>query len=160
VSPVLLARPETRVRLEAPAVSPEPVEGRWRGETDGEVRIEIDGGREVVVPRERVLRAEISTGRHRNAIWGAVVGMAVAGIPSAIYWHRECEGSCRTPALTGFLVGGSLYGALPGALVGALIRTRRWEVWTGFGRGDASVAPTVGVRWLIPRASPSPAPRR
>ena len=160
VTPLLLARPETRVRLDAPEASPDPVEGRWLGEEGEDIRIRTEQGREVLVPRGQVHRAEISTGRRRNAIWGAVIGMAAIGIPSAIWWSRECEvGSCSTPGLTGFIVGG-LYGAIPGAVIGALIRTRRWELWAGFDRAPASVSPSVGLRWIIPRQRPSPALRR
>ncbi|MBT8337174.1 MAG: hypothetical protein KJO11_11260 [Gemmatimonadetes bacterium] len=160
VTPLLLVRPETRVRLDAPAASPDPIEGRWLGEEGGDIRIGTEEGHEFVVARSQVRRAEISTERRRNALWGAVIGMVATGIPSAIYWSRECEGSCRAPAVSGFLLGGGLYGALPGAVIGALIRTRRWELWTGFDRASASPSPAVGIRWVIPRRTPSAEPRR
>lgn len=126
---VRLDRAGTVVRVHAPAVSPAPVEGRVLGLRDGAVLVVgTDAGAEVDVPRSAIDRLEFSTGKRGHPWWGVVVGAIATGIPGAIYWSRECEGSCRVPGLEGFAMGALYYGVLPGFIVGSLIRTHDWQV--------------------------------
>ena len=59
-------------------------------------------------------------GLSRGSRIGALSGGLVVGVYTAVYWNRECEGSCNSPALTGFLMGAGV-GALTGAIVGGLV---------------------------------------
>ncbi len=125
---VRLDRAGTLARIYADTGSA-PVEGRVQHlRADDMLVVRIATGAEVEVPRHTINRIEFSTGRRRHAWQGALIGAVAMGIPGAIYWSQECEGSCRLPGLEGFAIGALYYGVVPGFVIGSLIRTRSWRV--------------------------------
>jgi hypothetical protein len=133
---VRLDRAGTLVRVYSGARSTEPaftstavpVEGNvQRLRADGVLVIRTSGGVDVEVPKAGIQRVEFSTGKRGHPWWGVVIGAVVGGVPGAVYWSRECEGSCRLPGLEGFALGALYWGVVPGFVVGSLVRTHRWQ---------------------------------
>lgn len=180
---VRLDRAGTRVRVQAPSLGAEPVEGAVQGWVGDRLVVRTGTGADVEIPRDAIARLEFSTGRHGHPWWGVVIGTFAAGIPAAVWWNRECEGSCRLPALEGFALGALYFGVVPGFVVGSLVRTRNWRmlplVYLDGARLHLGPAPTggwsAGIRVPVggrprgaggpalrppPPSAPSEAPRR
>lgn len=129
LSEVRLQRAGTIVRVHAVDIEPAPVEGVVRElRADDVLIIRTPDFKDLEIPRHRIERLEFSTGRRGHPWWGTVIGALAMGIPGAIYWNRECEGSCRYPALEGFALGALYFGVVPGFIIGSLVRTRDWRL--------------------------------
>lgn len=126
---VRLDRAGTLVRVQAPALGAEAVEGAVQGWAGDRLVVRTGSGAEVEIPRDGIEHLEFSTGRHGHPWWGVVIGAFATGIPAAVWWNRECEGSCRLPALEGFAMGALTFGVVPGFVVGSLVRTRNWRMF-------------------------------
>ena len=125
---VRLDRAGTLTRLYTAPGAP-PIEGMvQRLRADDLLVVRIAAGADTEVALSSIDRIEFSTGKRRHGLQGALIGAVAMGIPGALYWSRECEGSCRLPGLEGFAIGALYYGVVPGFVIGSLIRTRRWRV--------------------------------
>lgn len=128
LSEVRLDRAGTTVRIYRSDDDPTPLEGSVvRLRNDEVLVVRSPESVEVEVPRDDIRRLEFSTGRHGHPWWGTVIGAFAAGIPGAIYWNRECEGSCDYRVLEGFALGALYFGVVPGFVIGSLVRTRNWR---------------------------------
>ena len=122
--------------------------------------LETSAGRGAVLPLplHYIESVDLSAGRKRHPLKGALVGAAVLAVPVAISFHRYdyCEdrqqeaGTWACIDLVGWEFAafmGAILGAPPGALIGYLLVTEKWV------RAQLPVSVEVGTLWR-PHGSP------
>ena len=145
VSPIAVG---TRVRLRAPTVVSGRIEGMVIEMDESSLLIGVNDRVPLRVSRQAISQLDVSTGQHRQAlkgmIMGAGIGLAVFALTGAAYQGDESS-SARDWA--SFLGTGLAGGALWGAGIGALIKTDRWSA-VPLERVRVGLAPTQrgGVR--------------
>jgi len=146
----------TRVRVTAPFVLSDRIEGSVTQVADGTLQVSTSGGL-VDVPLANLQKLEVSLGEKANAGRGALYGTAIGGLAGLalglIEGGTECapgaflctETSAGQVAGMGLLTGAAL-GAGVGAIVGALVKTEKWETVPV---SALSLGPGLGGGWQV-----------
>lgn len=147
----------TRVRVTAPFVLPDRIEGSMESATDDTLQVNTSAGL-VKVPVENLQKLEVSTGRRANVGRGAIYGTAIGGLTGLalglIDGGAECSSSdafclydysAGQMAAMGLLTGAAL-GAAVGAIVGAIVKTEKWETVPV---SALSLGPDLGGGWRV-----------
>jgi hypothetical protein len=115
-----------RVRLTAPSVSRRPLVGQLVRESAA-LEIRRDDGSSASVPIRSIEKLQVSSGRKRKTLVGAVCGAAL-GVGTALITLRcKHPGFCEDNYINAGLVVFGGGGAVVGALVGTAIRTEHWK---------------------------------
>jgi hypothetical protein len=117
--------PGSRIRLSAPTVAVERIEGTVIQMDQTSVSISAGDRASVSVPRESITRLEVNTGRHRQTKAGALTGAVIGAALGAAHPCFAMVGCDEQNAGAAALIYG-LTGAGYGAIVGALIKVDRW----------------------------------
>jgi len=126
--------PGSRVRVEAPAVHGGALIGQIEALDAASLRVQLQTGGVITVPRDAIVRIDTSEGRRPNKLRGAVIGGCVGlvgGLVVAAQSREEDDrsfspGFDRSVEVIGTLTLAGV-GAGLGTLVGAMIRTERWQ---------------------------------
>lgn len=143
--------PGQRVRVTAPELSGGSVVAEFRRFDGDALVIERD---EVLrtLPRASITSMEVSTGRHRHVLAGALVGGGAVGVVLGQDMLRkpgQCSGSGNYGQLCAlFLTAAIAGGAAAGAIVGAFVRHDDW-ISVSFDAAHAGAAPGPGRHRLV-----------
>ncbi len=124
--------PGLRIRVNAPSMYDRPAIGALEGIDAAGLRMRLEAGGNLNVPRDVVDGIDVSGGLRSHRLKGAAVGGLVGftgGLIAAAHGREDdpfMPGFDRTVEVIGVVVM-TAAGAGVGALVGALIRTERWE---------------------------------
>lgn len=119
----------SHVRLEAASVSPQRVTGIVVSFDETTLKLRVDSGPLVVVPRDAISRLDVRVAHRSNAKAGFLIG-AVVGLFASQAGDSGCgrRGTCivEPPAAAVGVFGGVLLGGV-GALIGSLHGKEIWE---------------------------------
>jgi hypothetical protein len=135
----------TKVRILAPTVVAGRVEGTVAEMDAKSLLISVDNGTPVRVSRQAITQLEVSTGRHRKALKGMIIGAGIGAVVFQLNVSNNCQnsiGSCTTSHAAAAGVG-ALAGGAWGAGIGALFSGDRWSA-VPLERVRVSLAPTPG----------------
>ncbi len=101
---------------------------------DKSLLVSADDRIPVRVSRQAITRLEVSTGRHRLALKGMIIGAGIGAALIGPVYHSDAKSSncdnalvpCTT-SLAGAEAVGIFVGAIYGAGIGALIKSDRWS---------------------------------
>ena len=105
----------------------------------------------VAVPHDAISRLDVSTGRHRNVVKGAVIGVAAGGAAGFILGaasYQPCTSNCIfAPSNAGEsgTIGGIVGGTL-GLVVGSLVGLSRVDDWKRVPLQAGRAPATIGLR--------------
>ena len=120
----------SRVRILAPTMVHGRLEGMVLEMDENSLLVGMDDRGPIRLPREAITRLDVSTGRHRRAlkgmIIGAGIGVATLGLAAATY-HSDGGGSSDSTSWGAAVGQFALGGAAWGAGIGALIKSDRWS---------------------------------
>jgi hypothetical protein len=122
----------SRVRLLAPSVVADRIEGLVLDIDDDALLVGSDHAPPVRVPRDAVARLEVSTGRRGHALQGMVIGGAASGLLFGVIDQQEyCaeyyDPLDKCPSRAEMVGIGVFGGAVWGLLIGHLMKGDRWS---------------------------------
>jgi len=115
------------VRVTAPSVAKGRLTGTLVSASEQAIVLALPDSEPRTIPRRAMTRLEWSSGYHRNAIPGALVGGVLGGVCLGALSYAVCDDPATCSVSLPAVGVGIALGALPGAGIGALIRTRDWR---------------------------------
>jgi hypothetical protein len=119
----------SRVRLLAPEISGQRLQGTVAEIGAESLTVDTDGHQRLGVPRRAITRLEVSTGQARHTLHGLAIGAGTGAVLSVVLPKCVNEGCTSEVGFDPTFA--SIYalgGAMWGALIGSLIKTDRWNL--------------------------------
>ena len=115
----------SRIRLRAPTLVNGQIEGIVIETDETALLVGINDRVPLRVSRQAITRLDVSTGRHRQALKGAIIGAGIGVASYTVLLAADVESSSKDFAAGAAM--GALGGGLWGAGIGALIKSDRWS---------------------------------
>ncbi len=114
-----------RIRLLAPTVASERIQGTVVGMDSTALTIARESGARLAVPRDAVTRLEVFDGRRRQTLAGVLLGAALGAV---VVGSNPCVNEGCAHGFSGeFAAIGAVGGSLWGGIVGALVKRDHWS---------------------------------
>ncbi len=123
-------RTGARVRLSVAAPAADTMIGTFAGWQADSLLLDHESGTLRVLPVKYINRLEVSRGTKSNAGTGAIAGLLVGAVATALFLVALCEETDTPCQGDEFFLAFAIIAPLPtalGALMGAAARSERWE---------------------------------